>query len=196
MISGLLGGVMAIIAWQLYKYFKEKREEQTVEEQVEENTSTPETAPTSERKPSNKEIVLDVLRKMQCEPVIDEEKDNSCTINFEYQAERFSITVDESSSFVTLYDPYWYSFDANDLKQVGAVKKIVNDINWQSQVNVCYNKTDENNMYNVHIQTSIICNPDIDFTGYLRHLLRECFVVHNHFYKLLAEANLPEKNNQ
>lgn len=118
---------------------------------------------------------------------------DACSIAFEYQAEKFSIYIEEDSRFITLYDVYWYSFDANDIEQLSAVKKAVNEINWQSQVNVCYNKTAETNQFNVHTRTSFICIPNGDFTDYLRHILRECFVVHHHFYKLLSEAHLTKE---
>lgn len=190
MISGLIGGVTAIIAWQLLQYFKEKRAEQKILESVEETIPASTTASQDEEIPVVKDIVLDTLHKLQCQPVVDDSKEGAYEIVFEYQAERFNITVEGESLFITLRDLFWYTFESDDIEQFSVVKKIINDINWNAQVSVCYSKTNEDNKTHLHTVTSFICNPGTDFKDYLQHILQECFIVHNHFYRLLAESRV------
>lgn len=187
---------------QVHDFVLEEQEENT-EKAVEQNEvstdseeGTADSAPeaeandSSENEPSFKETVIEALRKMQCDPVIWEESDGNCSITFEFQAEQIYFKVYEGCNFISLFDGYWYCFDATDIEQLCAVKKIINDINRLSQLNIFYSKEDDDNEFNVHIQTSLICTPEVDLAVYLRQILRECFTVHNLFFKMLAEANV------
>ncbi len=178
-----MGGLAVLLAL----YFNRKKTE-NAEAPVNDVEDTATDMASAPEKPShsNKDIVLDALRKLQCEPDVEEEENGVYSITFEFQAERFSIRVDNSNRFVSLCDAFWYSFESSDLDQFSNVKRIINNINWQSQVNVCYTLSEENNSVNVHTISTVLCCEEGDFTAYLRHLLRECFVVHYEFYRQLA----------
>lgn len=144
----------------------------------------PETEETAQERKSQKEVVLEALRALQCEPqVANDEKDPEVFhVTYEYQSEMFQMRVDNKSPYVALYDITWYSFDAKDIDMLGYAKRVINDINWQATVNVCYTKSDDGTHYNLHTACHIYCGEGVDFKEYLRHLMRECFVVHNTFY--------------
>lgn len=185
MISGLIGGILAVLMWHLWQNYRSRTAEKEVAEQAETKAAETEN---SARK-SCKDVVLDSLRQLQCEPEVIDRGEGRYSIEFNYQAEGFSINIDPTSRFVVLYDPFWYSFDENDLQQLSNAKNIINSINWESSLNVCYTKTDENNMFNLHTTYSMLCFEEGDFTAYLRHILNECFVVHNNFFKQMVEAS-------
>lgn len=189
MISGLIGGILAVLAWHLWQNYRSKQ----AEEEINELTATDTAESDNKERKICKDIVLDSLRQLQCEPQVEGRGEGRHTIYFEYQAEHFSINVDSTSRFATLYDAFWYSFDANDLEQLSNMKNVINNINWSSSLNVCYNKTDENNIFNLHTTYTMLCLEEGDFTAYLRHILRECFVIHNNFYKQIVEATAMEK---
>lgn len=179
MISGLIGGVVVVVAWLLWQYFKNKQEEDiTLSADV-----GSEDTPASPK--SKKEIVIEALRSLQCEPHIEEEGDGHFSIDFEFQAERFYIKVDESCAFTTLYNAFWYSFESTDIERFSMVKRIINDINWRGQVNLCYNKSEDAGMIYVHTQASLLCIEECNYVSYLRHTLRECFFAYNEFLKNL-----------
>lgn len=181
MTNGFLGGVIAIFIWNIAMYIKNRNSVM----EVEDTSSDDDNAAVHTK--TNKDIVTDSLHSLQCEPKIDNDDDGSIIVSFEYQAHNFNIRVESKKAFVTLYDTYWYSFESEDIEQLSAVKRIVNDINWLSQANVCYNTVDDK--FYVHTTASLLCGEHGDFTSYLRHILRECFVIHNQFFKQLAEAS-------
>lgn len=190
MMSGVIGGLMGGLAVLLVLYFNRKKAEKAEESEttVEEAAASEASAPAQPSR-TTYDILLDALGKLQCEPEVEEEENGVYSIMFDFQAERFNIRVDKNSRFISLCDAFWYSFENSDLDQFSDVKKVINDINWQSQVNVCYTKSEENNSVNVHTISTVLCCEEGDFTAYLRHLLMECFVVHNEFYRQLAAAN-------
>lgn len=195
MISGIIGGILVVLAWQLWQYFRSKQTEKDIEPATTEVANGANDALKAiQQAKSCEDIVLESLRKLQCEPEVEDRGDGVHTIYFEYQAERFSINVEATSRFVALFDAFWYSFEEDDLEQLSNVKHIVNNLNWSSSLNVCYNRTDENKMINLHTTYSMLCFEEVDFTAYLRHVLRECFVIHNNFFKQMAEASVMKDN--
>lgn len=187
-IGGLVGGLVTVGGVLAYLIYSGRRNENSEDFEPE---TEPESAPLEEEKSSsNIQFVVDTLRNMQCTPEIQEESEGVFTVGFEYQSEHFDLRVSHTSKFVALFDAFWYRFDANDIEKLGAVRRIINDINWQAQLNVCYTKSDDGNTFNVHTQTMFVYLEGDIFADYLNHLLRECFVVHNHFYRMLAQSSI------
>lgn len=196
MITTILTMIVLGISYVLWHYAKRKREEEEAAfftetagtETVEQESQKDETVH-SER--SQKDVVLEALRALQCEPKIanDEKDPEVFHVTYEYQSEMFQMRVDNRSPYVTLYDITWYSFDAEDIDMLGYAKRVINDINWQSTVNVCYTMSDDGAHYNLHTACHIYCGEGVDFKEYLRHLMRECFVVHNTFYAHQGSPN-------
>lgn len=184
MINGLIGGAVVVVAWLLWQYFKKQQEEDITpsDDVCSEDSTTP--------RKSKKDIVVEALKRLQCDPHIKEEGEGLFAIDFEFQAKRFYLKVDESCSFTTLYDTYWYSFDSTDIEQFSLVKRIINDINWRGQVNLCYNNSEENGMTHVHTQASLLCIEEVNYVSYLRHILRECFIANNEFFRKFAESSV------
>lgn len=189
-MSGLIGGILVVLAWHLWQNYRSKQ----AEEEINELTATDAAKSDTKEIKTCKDIVLDSLRQLQCEPQVEDRGEGRHTIYFDYQAEHFSINVSSTSRFATIYDAFWYSFEENDLEQLSNVKNIINNINWSSSLNVCYNKTEENKMFNIHTTYTMLCLEEGDFTDYLRHILRECFVIHNNFFKQIVEASVMKKD--
>lgn len=195
MISGIIGGILAVLAWHLWQNYRSKKMKEVSEPTTGDVANeASEVGQVLSQMKSCKDIVLDSLRQLQCEPQVEDLGEGKYTINFEYQAENFSINIESTCRFVTLYDVFWYSFEENDLEQLSNVKHIVNNLNWLSSLNVCYSQSDENNMINLHTTYSMLCFEEGNFTAYLRHILRECFVVHNNFFKQIAGASAKNKD--
>ena len=131
------------------------------------------------------EIIVAALRELQCN--ISSADQDKYHLSFEYQSEHFTINWSEDSRFVHLYDTFWYSFDKTDIDQLAKVKRIINDINWNSEVTLSYSLLESDDTFNVHVTHSMLCVDTMDFTAYLQHILRECFIAHNQFYKRLSE---------
>lgn len=203
MISyGLLGAICVMLIMALVKYLNDRKANKEMAETAsaeasgqadEEQTGDSEPQTPDAPKESNKELILRVLRSLQCDPKIESENDGQCNIEFEYQAERFNISLSESSLFFTLYDAFWYSFENKDIDQLSNVKKIINEINWNTHVNICYNMTDDN-MVNVHTVVTLLCHEGTVFTfaDYMSHILREFFIVHHEFFKRLTVLSVVE----
>lgn len=179
-MNSFIGVICAILIWQLWEYYKRKREEK------EEITNTD--APEEPIEKSNLDILTNALRTLQCDPQVlqDEEEEGLYHINFEYQAENFMINFDNNHKFVKLMDLFWYTFDRNDLDQISNVKKIINDINWQSIVNVFYTTREDDNTFNLHTTYQMLCTDDEMFVDYLKNIFKQCFIVHNFFFRSLA----------
>lgn len=200
-ISGAIGAICVIMVYYLVSYLKKRKAEKEMEEASSSDTATEgegnadnaEQQSSADSEVSNKEFILGVLRSLQCNPEVEEEDGDHCNIVFEYQAERFNISLSESSKFFTLYDAYWYSFENKDIEQLSHAKKVINELNWNSQVNICYNMTDDN-MVNIHTVLTMLCHEGSEFTyvDYMRHILRECFIVHHEFFKRLALASVEQ----
>lgn len=197
-MSGIICAICVALVYYIINYLKERKSEKEMEEASSADSTTAEGEGNSEQQPSatmtselsNKEFILSALRSLQCSPVVEEEKDGHCSIAFEYQAERFTFTVSESSKFCTLYDAFWYSFENKDIDQLSHAKRVINELNWNSQLNLCYNITDDN-MVNIHTVLTMLCHEgtEFTFTDYLRHILRECFILHHEFFRRLTLAS-------
>lgn len=194
MTWGIIYIVLAIAVWELIvHYFPKQRKDETDKlidsAMIASHDETDVAEDTAKKEITTMDIVLQALRELQCTPVVEDGNNDSKSISFEFQAEHFVMRVDKSC-FVTLLDTFWYGFNDHDIARISAVKRIINDINLMATVNLCYTHDVENNTFNVHTVYSMVCLEGNDFTGYLRNLLHEYFVVHYHFFRELAEAKL------
>lgn len=181
MIEGLIGGVIAIVAWELWRYFRGKAtaDDVTPTEVVSENSATPAGR-------STKDIVIDTLRELQCDPICD--KDGK-SITFKFQGENIAINVNEGAAFAVIYDTFWYSFPTTDIETLSDVKRIVNDINWQYNATLAYTKDDSDNTFNVHTTYQLLCVDIPEFKDILYNCFNEFFHIQRVFLRRLDEAS-------
>lgn len=172
--------VIAAAGFIYYGYKQHKESEKLKEIEAEDATDDIEEKPLIMRDARN--ILLQSLRELQCEPE-DDEKENMIT--FTYQSEHFAVRYDDKNRFLHLLDLYWYSCDGADVDQVAKIKKVINDINWRCTVNLSYTYDDNGKMH-IHTTYQMLCVEQMNFTEYLTSILQECFQVHNLFFRELV----------
>lgn len=135
-----------------------------------------------------KDIVLDTLKELNCKPDVEPCNDHCDSIAFNFQTEPFDIRVIPTNGFVLLLGPVWYSFDATDVDKLSVVKSIVNELNWDSRVNVVY--WIEDGRCEVGFRVFMTCVEGIDFTSTLLLTLVNYFHTRNMFHKMFAESSV------
>ncbi len=176
-----------MLIWQIYKQTRDDEEEMVV--------PAADTVPVAPQRKSKREIIVGSLRKLQCNPEVieDKEEEGRFDVSFIFQAEHFVIKASENSAFFTICDANWYSFDEKDIYQLGAVKRIVNNLNYQTGVNVCYSQDSEERAYILYTLASMVCVEGETFDSLLGQKLQEYFIVHHLFFKALAEEMANKK---
>lgn len=169
-----IGLLCNVCAW-IYNHFLQTDSTLESVETTEEQVSMPQEL-------STEEIVNVSLRELQCVTLAN---DNKKDIEFEYQSEFFIIQCD-STRYVHLFDVSWYSFPAIDIDQFAKVKRIINEVNWNAEVTLSYSR--KKDTIQIHSTHSLLCVDTMDFTNYLRHILRECFIVHSQFFNRLSTS--------
>lgn len=143
--------------------------------------------PVSPQAKTNKEIVLDSLKRLNCKPDVELIDGNFYSIIFDYQTALFEIRAIPTNGFVLLLGPIWYSFDAVNVEKLSKVKSIVNELNWDSRVNVEY-WIEERRCY-VGFRVFLTCVDGVDFTLSLILTLTNCFHTRNMFNKMFVESS-------
>lgn len=186
--TALILCIGAMIIWQIYRQTRDDEEEMAVPEAAD-------TVPVAPQRKMKTDIIVESLRKLQCNPEVIEDKEEEGRIDvvFVFQAEHFIIKTSGNSAFFTLCDVNWYSFDEKDIYQLGAVKRIVNNLNYQTDVNVCYSQGSKDGTYVLYTFASMVCVEGETFDRLLAQKLQECFVVHHLFFKALAEEMANKK---
>ena len=133
-------------------------------------------------------IICSALRELQCEPEVKKIDETTYHINFDFQTENFVIVCNKTNRFIQLYDVWWYNFSLEDIDQLAKVKRIINELNWESGANVSYEVKEDKKMVCVNISRGMVCLDEINFKEYLRSTMFEIFTTHYMFFKKMAES--------
>ena len=115
-----------------------------------------------------KPLLINTLNEMNCEPEIDDEDKNR--VHFNYQGQHFSINIDDNSEFITIWYPFWYEIELDDLDEVSRVSKAINYTNQKGIITMCYVINNETNRLYTHSQATIPFN---DYIPDLKHYLAQ-----------------------
>ena len=114
-------------------------------------------------------------------------------IRFEDQAESFILQLSEDTCYATLIDPSWYSFSIDDIEQLSMMKDVINDLNWYFSTTASYSRYDKQKEFHIHTYLQLLVLDSIDLRTYFIETMREFFLTHHRFYKMMAERMVDNK---
>lgn len=131
---------------------------------------------------SRHDFILNVLKGMNVNPRTDNRELDEFV--FLYQGETFCLRYEEKSLYIHLFDLHWYEFDMDDIDTLSNVKKIVNQINIDSSVNLSYVVMDDGKKAYLATSYMVLLVPEIpNPSEFLAEILGEFFRIHMRFYK-------------
>ena len=124
---------------------------------------------------STKDLVIGVLKKIGCQPEINEEEH----ITFKYQGDDFYIAAEEENRFIMIWNPWWGKISA-DNEALPYLKEFVNLANVNSLVTtVCLMDEDEKTI-GIHSRCHTFFSPNEgELEEHLKMLLDYFFDTHN-----------------
>lgn len=188
MTEKIISIAMALLACLLIYWLNRRNsEEQEIED---EDISPSNEAPGATTKEASiledtKQRVVKVLQQMNCE--WKEVENDPTAIRFAYQSENFILRFNEANCFVRITDPSWYGFSDDDIDTLSKVKEVVNELNWNCGMTMCYTHDEEEKLFLVHTQHSLVATDGISLHEYFVNTLKAFFMTQHHFHRLLAE---------
>ena len=82
---------------------------------------------------STQELVISVLKKIGCQPEIN----NEGHVTFKYQGDDFYIAAEEENRFIMIWNPWWGSINT-DNEAFPYLKEIINLVNVNSLVTTVF----------------------------------------------------------
>lgn len=150
--------------------------------------------PSNEREPM--QILISSLRELNADYKVDRLKDGDEVIYFTFQAENFSLQVSPDCYFCHMIDPVWYSFDVSDFNELALVKRVINDMNWVSPLNVVYTKSSDEKLYEINTTYNLFVDDSIPYPSYLYKVINDFFITKNTFFRMLAEEHGKEVSDK
>ena len=150
--------------------------------------------PSNEREPM--QILVSSLRELNADYKVDRLKDGDEVIYFMFQAENFSLQVSPDCYFCHMIDPVWYSFDVSDFNELAIVKRVINDMNWVSPLNVVYTKSSDEKLYEINTTYNLFVDDSIPYPSYLYKVINDFFITKNTFFRMLAEEHGKEVSDK
>ena len=141
----------------------------------------------AEREPM--QILISSLRELNADYKVDRLKDGDEVIYFTFQAENFSLQVSPDCYFCHMIDPVWHSFDVSDFNELALVKRVINDMNWVSPLNVVYTKSSDEKLYEINTTYNLFVDDSIPYPSYLYKVINDFFITKNTFFRMLAEEH-------
>lgn len=175
------------VLFLLLRYFDNRRMERNYRQQLSEmardarhfgaarNGNSEEEAPSVDFTPDGRpntgslDMIVDVLRRQGCEMEEldgdEETEDGRKAIQFMYQGESLVIVASNTSTWVRLYDRFWYSVPLDDIDKVAFLRKSINQVNTDySGVKLLYTFYENKEMY-VHSELSFTLVKGMPQTG-------------------------------
>ncbi|MCR4853641.1 MAG: hypothetical protein K5893_08635 [Prevotella sp.] len=149
------------------------------EKHVQEKT---ETGNSEVRNLRTRQLVIDTLKKLGCEPRIGEEEGDE-SIYFTYQGEHFSIDAKDHLAVIVVWDMYWESCDVHDIEDMSRMRRVINEANKLKGVTTFYTVNNESGMLYVHCKQTMLFIQFTDTADYLRAVLHDMFSVHHYVGK-------------
>lgn len=124
---------------------------------------------------STQELVVRTLKKIGCQPEINEEGH----VTFKYQGEDFYIAAEEENRFIMIWNPWWGSISTNN-EAFPYLKEIINLTNVNSLVTVVYVTDEDEKTIGLHAHCHTFFSPaEGDLDGHLKMLLDFFFDTQN-----------------
>jgi hypothetical protein len=180
-----------MICFYLFQYISEK-EKAKEEERFNESLMERSEKENEEKKPmATKSLVKGVLKRIGCEV----EEDDGGFIHFNYQGENFIIHASESSPYIIVSDPWWYSISTySDVEEFARLQKVINAANRDGLYTVFYTISRDSDEIVVHTKRNDLFIPEIPkIEEYLTSLLDGFFRVQRFVHIELEKYKLAEE---
>ena len=171
----------------LYKKNREEKENLPSGNPSNDDEDTAGNVSNAEREPM--QILISSLRELNADYKVDRLKDGDEVIYFTFQAENFSLQVSPDCYFCHMIDPVWHSFDVSDFNELALVKRVINDMNWVSPLNVVYTKSSDEKLYEINTTYNLFVDDSIPYPSYLYKVINDFFITKNTFFRMLAEEH-------
>ncbi len=171
----------------LYKKYRDEKENLPSGNPSNDDEDTAGNVSNAEREPM--QILISSLRELNADYKVDRLKDGDEVIYFTFQAENFSLQVSPDCYFCHMIDPVWYSFDVSDFNELALVKRVINDMNWVSPLNVVYTKSSDEKLYEINTTYNLFVDDSIPYPSYLYKVINDFFITKNTFFRMLAEEH-------
>jgi hypothetical protein len=191
-IVGILAFLYYLIKDNGEKYSEEEEEKSRQAQGSTDADNVPQ--PSNEREPM--QILISSLRELNADYKVDRLKDGDEVIYFMFQAENFSLQVSPDCYFCHMIDPVWYSFDVSDFNELALVKRVINDMNWVSPLNVVYTKSSDEKLYEINTTYNLFVDDSIPYPSYLYKVINDFFITKNTFFRMLAEEHGKEVSDK
>lgn len=124
-----------------------------------------------------RDLLIAVLRKMNC--LVEEDEDDAARISFNFQGENFCATASNDCLMVTIYDFSWGNVPLDDIDEVSNLRKAINTTNLYTGLTVAYTISKEHQRMVVHTKRQILLTPSIhNIKTYMQAMLSGFFEVH------------------
>lgn len=171
----------------LYKKYRDEKENLPSGNPSNDDEDTAGNVSNAEREPM--QILISSLRELNADYKVDRLKDGDEVIYFTFQAENFSLQVSPDCYFCHMIDPVWHSFDVSDFNELALVKRVINDMNWVSPLNVVYTKSSDEKLYEINTTYNLFVDDSIPYPSYLYKVINDFFITKNTFFRMLAEEH-------
>ena len=150
----------------LYKKYRDEKENLPSGNPSNDDEDTAGNVSNAEREPM--QILISSLRELNADYKVDRLKDGDEVIYFMFQAENFSLQVSPDCYFCHMIDPVWHSFDVSDFNELALVKRVINDMNWVSPLNVVYTKSSDEKLYEINTTYNLFVDDSIPVGSKIR----------------------------
>lgn len=124
---------------------------------------------------STQELVIRTLKKIGCQPEINEEGH----VSFKYQGDDFYIAAEEENRFIMIWNPWWGSISA-DNEAFPYLKEFINLVNINSLVTTVYMADEDEKTIGLHSRCHTYFSPNEgELEAHLKLLLDSFFDTHN-----------------
>ena len=171
----------------LYKKNREEKENLPSGNPSNDDEDTAGNVSNAEREPM--QILISSLKELNADYKVDRLKDGDEVIYFTFQAENFSLQVSPDCYFCHMIDPVWHSFEVSDFNELALVKRVINDMNWVSPLNVVYTKSSDEKLYEINTTYNLFVDDSIPYPSYLYKVINDFFITKNTFFRMLAEEH-------
>lgn len=106
----------------------------------------------------SRDLVLEVLKKIGCKPV----EENEIKIRFSYQGETFAIDATNDYYFINIYDLWWYEIPLDDnIDEFARMQKAINYTNTIGTCTVLYSINEQEGVIGVSSKNTLLFTSQI-----------------------------------
>jgi hypothetical protein len=191
----ITGIIVFLICYFLYNREQERKTEKEMDSIMErvnqqETDSNENNMIENKDKIATKDLLLEVLNDIGCEK---EEMDDG-HIRFAYQGISFLAYTGGDYPFVNLIWPWCHSFSSFDIDEFARARKIVNELNLNTDCTLCYSNNKESDEIAVHIRYSILFITQIpQLSDYFRSKLNQFFATQRELMLRIEKEKIQEK---